>query len=680
MLAKAGVSAPHRATLHLPGHRRMGIERTETALTDYLAAMAVMKVNYDRRGHDVLQMLVPFVADSARRSRQALSDVSIQQDLQTTFGLPVPRTVIKTLIRRLTRAHALVREHGVIVAVRPEIDKPEYDLSADVSRVKSAQDTLLREGAAFASRVFNIEVSEQDLSAALLVLVRDEVAPLAVWAVNRIQPSFHSSVDEGLAHVVAQFVLHVVSEGSAESQGALEQIAKGSLLSGVLWSTDLEAPDRRISGLEIFLDTTLLLRLLGLCGPTRQAFSAELAQLATESGIDLVCFQHNFDEIHGVLAAAAAVLRSGRSKYYGEAVEFMVSEGWTASDVEEVISTLESRLNERGVSVRQKPDRVARYNMDEASLRSLLDANVHYSNVAALDADVDSLASIFTLRQARHPRRIEEAKAVFVTTNTNLAKGARQLYKIGEDLRGVPLSLIESQIASYLWARHSASATDLPLNLLTMGALSIAESEPKVWFKYVERLDELKARERVSERDYVLLRQSLLARSIILATTENDIDAFTEDTADFVLRHALAEHARALQSEVAEGQQELVNSQERANKAEAERDRQAQAQRAAYRSAANKTARAVVIVLGGVLALIALASAIISFPWPVETPLSATLPAGVSITLGVVAVAIGTASVVVGFTIRGVGQRAIDGLAGWLELRFRRWFAPVPAE
>jgi len=652
----------------------------EKALSDYLAAMAVMKVNYDRRGHDVLQMLVPFVADSARRSRQALSDDSIQQDLQTTFGLPVPRTVIKTLLRRLTRAGALVREHGVIVAVRPEIDKPEYDLSADVSRVKSAQATLLREGAAFARRVFNVEVSEPDFSAALLSLVRDEVAPLAVWAVNRVQPSFHARVDEGLAHVVAQFVLHVVSEGSADTQTALEQIAKGSLLSGVLWSTDLEAPDRRISGLEIFLDTTLLLRLLGLCGPIRQAFSAELAQLAVESGIGLVCFQHNFDEILGVLAAASAVLRSGRSKYYGEAVEFMVSEGWTASDVEEVISTLESRLNERGVSVRSKPDRVAKYNMDEASLRRLLDENVRYTNVAALDADVDSLASIFTLRQARHPRRIEEAKAVFVTTNTNLATGARQLYKIGEDLRGVPLSLIESQIASYLWARHSASAAALPLNLLTMGALSIAESEPKIWFKYVERLDDLKARDRVSKQDYVLLRQSLLARSIILATTENDIDAFTEDTADFVLRHALAEHARALQAEASERQQELVDSEARASKAEAERDHQTRSQRAAYRAVAEKAARVVVIVLGSVLALIVLASAILSFPWPVDPPLSASLPAGVSIALGVVAVAIGTASIVVGLTIRGVGQRAINGLAGWLEIRFRRWFAPSIAE
>src|SRR5690606_3962597 len=137
--------APFTATKFSPSGQENG-----NVLSDYLTAMAVMTVNYDRRGHDGLQRRVPFVADSARRMRQALSDDSIQQDLQASFGLPVPRTVIKTLLKRLTREGALVREHGVFVTVRAEIEKPQYDLSADVAQVKSAQAVLLSEGTAFA--------------------------------------------------------------------------------------------------------------------------------------------------------------------------------------------------------------------------------------------------------------------------------------------------------------------------------------------------------------------------------------------------------------------------------------------------------------------------------------------------------------------------------------------------
>lgn len=655
------------------------------SVSDYLAAMAVMKVNYDRKGHDVLQMLVPFVADCARKYSEPLSDSSIQSDLQTRFGMPVPRTVIKGLLRRLSRAGALAREHGVYRPVRDEIDKPEYDLSASLLAVQRAQADLLRSATAFASRVFDRTLSEDALSTALVSLARQEVAPLAIWAIQGGPAALDAPVDDELAQITAQFVLYVINEGSAEERTALEQIAKGSLLSGVIWTADLDAPDRRINGLEFFLDTTLLLRLLGLCGPARAAFSGELTRLAQECGIALVCFEHNRNEILGILQAATAVLRAGRSRYYGEAVEFMVSEGWTASDAEEVVSTLDDRLAACGVEVRSRPPREARYNMDETELRKLLDKNVHYNNPAALDADVDSLASIFTLRRARHSDHLESSKALFVTTNNNLAVGSRQLYKIGEDqLRGVPLALVESQVASYLWARRSGSADDMPLNLLAMGALSIAESEPRIWLKYVEKLDELRSRERLTERDYVLLRQSLLARSILLAATDGNADAFTEDTADFVLKHALEEHARELQEEVrrrdgelAERDEQLAASDARAAAAIADRDARARAQSAAFAARARRNARLVVIGVGSVLALAVLAASIVSFPWPIDPPISTVLPGWLSITLGVFAVAIGAASIVVGLTIRGIGSNLMASLAARFERSYRSRFEPI---
>lgn len=642
-------------------------------MTDYLAAVAVVKVNYDRRGQDVLQMLVPFVADCARRYAQPLSDDSIQRDLQERFSLPVPRTVIKTLLHRLRRVGALEREHGVFRPVRSEIDKPEYDLSANLADVQRKQAALLVEGVAFASRVFDFEVAESDLSAAISKIVRQEVAPLAAWAIQGATMTLEAEVGDELAQIAAQFILYVISEGRSEDRAALEQIAKGSLLAGVLWSTDIEAPDRKINGLEVFLDTTLLLRLLGLCGTTRRAFSEELTELARTNGVSLVCFEHTRDEINGVLSAASGILRSGQTRYYGEAVEFMVAEGWGASDVEEVVASLDERLAECGVEVRRKPAREARYNMDEVGLRKLLNENVHYSNPLALDADVDSLASIFVLRRARYSDRLESSRAVFVTTNSNLALGSRQLYKIGEDgLRGVPLALVETQIASYLWARRPSSAEDLPLNLLAMGALSIAESKPRIWQRYVEKLEELRSRAKVSERDYVLLRQSLLARSILLTVTDGDADAFSEDTAEFVLKHALAEHARELQREVQQRDESLAASAQTLAAAEA-RER---AQLLAFGKVARRNAKRIVVGSSVTLAVILFAASVISFPWPIDRPLSTVLPVWLSIALGVIAVVVAAGSVIVGFTIRGAGNAAIDRLAASLERRYRARFTP----
>lgn len=641
-------------------------------MTDFLAAMAVIKVNYDRGGQDALQMLVPFVADCARKYTQPLSDESIQRDLKTSFGLPVPRTVVKTLLRRLSRSGALVREHGVFMPVRSELDKPEYDLSASLADVNRRQELLLRRGVSFASRVFGVEISATELSAGLFVLAQREVAPLAIWAVQGGSFAMPRELGEELEQIAAQFILYVIEQGDTDERTALEQIAKGTLLSGVLWSSDLEAPDRRIRGLSLFLDTTLLLRLLGLCGPARQDFSKELVGLASQVGISLYCFEHNRGEILGVLNAAATVL-SGRRRYFGEAVEFIVTSGWSVSDVEEVIASLDDRLGEFGVVVQRKPAREARYNMDEVGLRALLNEHVRYSNQLALDADVDSLASIFILRRGRHSDRLESSSAAFVTTNNNVALASRQLYKIGEDgLRGVPLALIETQVASYLWARNPGSTQDLSLSLLAMGALSIAESEPRVWLRYVEKLEELRAREALSVRDYTLLRQSLLARSILLTVTDGDPDAFSEDAAEFVLQHALAEHARELQTDIQERDAAIASGASSLAAAES-RER---AQISAFAHVARGTARRWVIATGTVIALLVFAGAVISFPWPIDPPLSTVLPPAVSIALGVVAVVIVTASVVVGFTLRGIGASVFERLAKVFERRYRARFKP----
>jgi hypothetical protein len=212
------------------------------------------------------------------------------------------------------------------------------------------------------------------------------------------------------------------------------------------------------------------------------------------------------------------------------------------------------------------------------------------------------------------------------------------------------------------------------LNLLAVGALSIAESEPRVWLRYVEKLEELRAREALAERDYVLLRQSLLARSILLTVTDMEPDAFTEDTADFVLRHALGEHARELQHEVQNRDAEIAAGAKQLTESRA-RER---AQADAFSHAARRSARRVVIAVGIVLGVVALLGSVVSFPWPIEPPLSTVLPAWASVSLGVLAVGIGIASVLVGFTVRGFGETLMGRLASAFERRYRKRFAPQP--
>jgi hypothetical protein len=118
-------------------------------------------------------------------------------------------------------------------------------------------------------------------------------------------------------------------------------------------------------------------------------------------------------------------------------------------------------------------------------------------------------------------------------------------------------------------------------------------------------------------------------------------------------------------------------SEARAAAAIADRDARARAQSAAFAARARRNARLVVIGVGSVLSLMVLAASIISFPWPIDPPLSTVLPVWLSLALGVFAVVIGVGSVVVGLTIRGFGSIVIESLAGRFEAAYHSRFEPI---
>ena len=83
------------------------------------------------------------------------------------------------------------------------------------------------------------------------------------------------------------------------------------------------------------------------------------------------------------------------------------------------------------------PDYAKAHQIDELVLQDSLDEDIGYINPRALEHDVNSIRSIYTLRRGYAPVRLEDSVAVFVTSNSALAKVAYEYGKNHESSREV---------------------------------------------------------------------------------------------------------------------------------------------------------------------------------------------------------------------------------------------------
>ena len=104
-----------------------------------LASLAILKVNWDERGHDYADNFLPFVQEAVRQGPSDQISVSdLQKQIRERFGLIIPQGALNTLLRRSERRGAVRREHGVFVRSGGAEDSDFQLKSMEVARRQTA--------------------------------------------------------------------------------------------------------------------------------------------------------------------------------------------------------------------------------------------------------------------------------------------------------------------------------------------------------------------------------------------------------------------------------------------------------------------------------------------------------------------------------------------------------------
>lgn len=507
-----------------------------------LASLAILKVNWDTQQKDYIGNFVPFVAECLRKMPQ--EEVSLEQlrDLIfSEFGLAIPHGPFRTILGR-AKKDGLVRVESGVLQRRPEALK-ESSIAADRDRALRQQAALIEKLRKFCAERHSVEWSDEEAEDALLTYVSDHAGPILALMVEgqELPAEGRSPGKASTAYLVNSFIIHV-NDVDPEAFDQVETVVKGSMLANALYYPDISAISQKLSGLEVFFDTRIVLESL-VGNEYQKRARSELFQLVYDLGGQPKIFDDTEREILAVLNYQAGNLRRGtiHERQFGLLTQQLIDSGFEASDLELIIARLPKALGSMKVTVAGRPKPSTALTVDEAKLeQTLKDCGGRYAREEPLHHDIDVITAIHRLRKGQRKNKLETSGAVFVTTNYPMIDASRVFFREEYDLGGVPRVYSDNRFETLIWLKKPLRAPDLPRRRILADSLAALRPGNELWIAYSQEIERLREDQSVSEEDFVLLKDSLEAKVGLMEVTLGEASAFSEGTVQEVLRRSRA--------------------------------------------------------------------------------------------------------------------------------------------
>ena len=512
-----------------------------------LTSLALLKVNQDTRRLDFFDYLAPFVGFVLMRKRPTqVNSPEIKKLVFEEFGLIFPHAAIELVLRRFAGKGYLSLRNQVYTISR-DIPLPDIEQRrAEFKRVEKILIHGLQEHAAN----YGLHWSEEKTAAAIISYISQfSIECLKAYASGSPLPEFKHITFKDLT-TVNLYVRHIY-ETSMDLFDCLVTLVKGHILANALIGPDLQSLPSKFKSVHFYLDTPIILGLLGINGTYKEAIAKELLDLLKNlRGVPCV-FEHTHQEVHGVLRACQSLIDN--PIHHSRMIDEMRSRGITSSDFDLLRADLERRYDDYGIALRKSPEYDPNYEIDESILEKAIEDEVKYLNPKALIYDVNSIRSVYALRRGKSPVRLEDCGVVLVTSNAALAQVTYQYGQRFESSTEVSVVITDFSLANIAWLKAPLSAPDLPKLEIIANCYAAMEPAEPLWTRYVEEIDKLQKMGTITVEMHQHLRYSRRAGRELVNLTLGSEDAFSEMTVPHIVEKAeeviAGKHITELQKE-----------------------------------------------------------------------------------------------------------------------------------
>jgi len=519
-----------------------------------LLAYAYLMMNFDAGAHSPLQVLERVVIRSLINAPERQSLSQIRSTIEADWGFTVPLKVVRYTMGKLAAQERVRWEYDesslqdtytvrMSDAERTRVKKDEQAAREKYERFrKKVAATIFREG--FQDKFNSEEVIEAWLDKSAL--------------------SFLGGGETGHAPVADDFtynriIAKTLGVSGAEDEEAisdLTDLALGdALYRSVKEITEYElddADDKTLPAytawsVQVFIDVGIVARALGYHGEDQRTAADEMFKMARDVGYIICIFDHTLDEFGEIIASAAARLHSPSTMAQKVLSKHAVKMGISASEMLSRSKAVEQECSRAGIKLIPAPPHDVPLTLDESELEHRIRIGVQQENPRARQRDIDSLTSIFRLRDGEPRTTLDSCTAIFITHNRTLQDVAHKFFRDHFDQERqkniVQLCMTDNVFSSRLWTKLPTKMNLRPRNQVIAFALTNLAPAKGVRESFLQKLHELVSRERINPETAAFVELSDFTNDL-LALEYRFGDSFDQSEAELVVQRVIAK-ARA---------------------------------------------------------------------------------------------------------------------------------------
>lgn len=497
--------------------------------TNALTSLAILKVNINQ-GRDYLEYLRPFILHIlAEHQTSRITDRFVSEHIREDFGLEIPDRTVQVILKRISKKSYLSRNQGV------------YEVTGDLPNVRL--NSKQREAGDHITSVLNglVEFSksqkrscmtkEQSIAAIMAFLSEFDITCLRAYLRGNTIPNLDKTTRQDVI-LVSDYVRYIQSKDDKVLESFLV-IVQGHMLANALLCPDLQNAPRSYNGVTFYLDTPLLIHILGCDGPARNDAISELVELLLKLGGRVATFSHLRDEAASVIRSVSSDLDS--SSPQNQIIIEARKKGMKRADLLLLAEGIDDHLGKVGIEIISTPPSIPDFQIDEQQFGESLDNRVSYRNPNAKMRDIRSVRSIYVLRADKPTESLEKSTAVLVTSNVGFSKAAWEYGQSHESSVNVSSVVTDFSLANMAWLKAPMGALRVPVTQLLAFSYAALRPSAPLLEKYMAEMDRLLEDGTISVRDHQLLRSSPLVYDELMTLTLGEDIALTHETVTEVL-------------------------------------------------------------------------------------------------------------------------------------------------
>lgn len=451
---------------------------------------------------DEIDLFIPFIAVTiAELGKATFTAEDVQEKLASLFGFKPPIAAIKALLSRCKkrglvqiRNHTYIPNMAVVETYKDGFSDKRKEISVSLGRLNKAFISYSKEK-------FDKDIDEAE--AELLVTRIIEKNTVNIFDKKRFDLDQIEEKIKNIDYFTASFIAHL-HRNEKELFEDFNRIVKGLLLANYLCFADKTAHKKTYGNITVYLDTPLVIGLLGFSGKQRKKVLEEFLDLIKSLHIKIYIFEETFVESERLLSAWKHDLEQRNYKRFNpKTLELLRIEGYDHIRLDTEIRLLRKNIESLKISIKYGFKANPRYQCDEHGFETVL--KKFFSDEKDLNHDISCISHIHNLREEKKVADLGSTFSIFVSPSFQLVKASYQ-YFFDEIRSSIPLAVTEQWMTTLFWLKNPGLHGSLPLDQMISTAYGLLHTDDKFWQSFISRLEKIEKRGDISHDDFVLVR------------------------------------------------------------------------------------------------------------------------------------------------------------------------------